>query len=135
VKYPNLYFYAANIAAPKTRPHAPWSDVDTVHLDIDMGRGKWDLRVKHRLARIDGYGNGHILKTKGTEFANKVLPTGTPIVLETVKDTTEKWGRYLAEIWMIESDGSITNFNDMLVQKNLALYWNGQGPHPTGEIV
>jgi len=43
------------------------------------------------------------------------------VIIQTIKDRKEKYGRYLAEIW-IEDKGKYINVNDLLVEKKLAKY-------------
>jgi micrococcal nuclease len=110
-----------------------WTDGDTVRVDIDYGMDKWHKNVKLRLARIDAYAAKSELGKAATAFCTRCLPLGTRFTLVTVQDKTEKWGRYLAEVFIDNPDGTMTNLNDQLVLAGLAKYWDGQGPHPTGE--
>jgi micrococcal nuclease len=43
-------------------------------------------------------------------------------LIQTIKDRKEKFGRYLAEIWLEADDGSRVNINDLLVQQGHAIY-------------
>jgi endonuclease YncB( thermonuclease family) len=43
-------------------------------------------------------------------------------MLQTIKDKREKYGRYLAEIWLIGEDGTAINLNDLIVEKGYAVY-------------
>ncbi|HEY6434965.1 MAG TPA: thermonuclease family protein, partial [Ignavibacteriaceae bacterium] len=40
----------------------------------------------------------------------------------TFKNRREKYGRYLAEIWLEEKKGKFTNINDLLVTEGFAKY-------------
>lgn len=50
-----------------------------------------------------------------------------PLVVQTIKDKKEKYGRYLAILWVGDSEKSV---NQLLVEGGLAVPWNGKGPHP-----
>lgn len=134
IQPPDLYWYRARVARP-------WKDADSVYLDIDQGRKIWQLDQKHRLARIDGFGGNSPKKAEGVEFCNVMLPVGKLIYVRTVPNTAgvekqEKWGRWLAELYIqVDDIGPLLSFQDILVKQGLALYWDGQGPHPTGEVV
>lgn len=96
-------------------------DGDTITVRIDLG-----LRVfteqKLRLARINAW------EVRGTErpaglvardwLRTKIL--GKEVIIETKKDRTGKYGRYIAEVEML--DGG--NVNDMLVSHGHAAYHN-----------
>ena len=47
---------------------------------------------------------------------------GKKVLIQTIKDRKEKFGRYLAEIWLEADDGSRVNINDLLVQQGHAIY-------------
>jgi endonuclease YncB( thermonuclease family) len=126
---PNLYWYMGEIAKD-------WSDGDTVTIHIDLGFGHYWNKVKFRLARIDAFGKTHPKNAEVLELLGTVLPVGKRFYFRSVKDKTEKWGRYLAEVYIqVDDVGPLINMNDILVKQGLALYWEGQGEHPTGEIV
>jgi endonuclease YncB( thermonuclease family) len=73
-------------------------DGDTVSLNIDLGFGVWAHKVKVRLSGIDA----PEIKEEGGGAARRYLVerlTGQVIVAETTKDRTDKYGRYLAELY------------------------------------
>lgn len=131
---PDLYWYLCTVAKP-------WTDGDTVTVHFDFGMNLKQEKIKMRLARIDAFGRlstgkDHPKKAEAVQFCNMMLPEGKQFYLRTIKDKTEKWGRYLAEVYIqVDDVGPLINFNDILVKQGLALYWEGQGEHPTGEIV
>lgn len=47
---------------------------------------------------------------------------GKEITIETIKDKKEKYGRYLAEVWLEEKPGKFTNINDLIVKEGFAKY-------------
>jgi endonuclease YncB( thermonuclease family) len=131
---PDLYWYRCEVAKA-------WTDGDTIRVHFDHGRKLINEDVKLRLARIDAFGNTHPKKAQAVELCNTVLPIGKKFYLRTVPNTKgvekeEKWGRWLVEVFIqVDDTGPLMNFNDILVKQGLALYWEGDGPHPTGEIV
>lgn len=126
---PELYWYKATVARD-------WSDGDSVTVDVDFGMDMNRKKIKLRLARIDAFGNKHPKKQEAIELLKAIMPLGREFYLKTIKDKTEKWGRYLAEVFIQADDlPGLMNLNDILVKQGLALYWDGQGEHPTGETV
>jgi micrococcal nuclease len=73
-------------------------DGDTVHLEIDLGLESF-RRIKCRLAGI----NAPEMSTPGGPPAKarlqELLGTGQALVVHTYKDHTEKYGRYLVDIY------------------------------------
>jgi len=43
------------------------------------------------------------------------------VIIQTIKDRKEKYGRYLAEVWL-EENRKFINVNDLMVEKKLAVY-------------
>lgn len=99
-------------------------DGDTCTLNIDLGLHIWIYGENVRLARINAK------EVRGEErpdglLARDFLSTlilNKEIYIETIKDTTEKYGRYLVEIILIKEDGTELNVNDYLVENNYAEY-------------
>lgn len=92
-------------------------DADTVDLVVDLG---FDLNI---LMRCRLYGiNAWELKTDSgkvaKEFLAKLLPLGSKVTVQTTRDKKEKYGRYLATIFLLESG---TNVNDLLVEMGHAV--------------
>lgn len=92
-------------------------DGDTCTVDIDLGFGVW---LKNQKLRFYGINTPELRGTdkeageKAREFV-KTLILGKEIVLETQKDKNEKYGRWLATIWL---DG--TNINKKLIEEGYA---------------
>jgi micrococcal nuclease len=115
-------------------------DGDTIEIDIDLGLSAWVHNEKIRLYGIDtpevyGVKKGSAEWERGTrasEFVKKYLIENDPVIIETIKDKKEKYGRYLALIYIkidqsvltgltdIRSIGEFYCLNDMLIAKGLA---------------
>jgi micrococcal nuclease len=110
-----LYYYRARVVAVH--------DGVTCTVDIDLGLMMWKHGETIRLARINAPELTGISAKKGAKSRDhlKALIEGKEIVLATIRDKREKYGRYLGEIWLI-SDGVYTNINDTLVTAGHAEY-------------
>jgi len=115
-------------------------DGDTVEIDIDLGLSAWVHNEKIRLYGIDtpevyGVKKGSVEWERGnlaSEFVKKYLAENNQVIIETIKDKKEKYGRYLALIYIkidqsiltgltdIRSIGDFYCLNDMLIAKGLA---------------
>ena len=98
-------------------------DGDTLDVEIDLG---FSIKVKQRL-RLSRINTPELrssdpdLKAKALlakNFLNDSLVDKSNICLYTIK--TEKYGRYLAEVYLKEVDGSLTSINDLLLDNGLA---------------
>lgn len=98
-------------------------DGDTCTVDIDLGF-KIHFTEVVRLMGINAP------ELRGSErpaglvsrdrLREKVLKQ--PIYIETVKDSKEKYGRYLGTLFLQLPDGSFENINEWLVAQGLAVY-------------
>lgn len=106
----NLYTYRANVTSVY--------DGDTLTVDIDLGFSIIMKQQTVRLARINApelRGSTAELGIKSRDaLRDKVL--GKSIVLKTIKDSREKYGRWLGEVWV---DGVC--INDWLLETGLAV--------------
>lgn len=110
-----LYHYRAQVVSVY--------DGDTVRADIDLGLSIFVRDEPLRLSRINAP------EIRGSERPAGLLARdylarriqGREVLLQTEKDNKEKYGRYLAEIWLPE-DGGYVNINDELVARGLAEY-------------
>lgn len=94
-------------------------DGDTVKLEIDVGLSTFRV-VKVRLARV----NTPELHHEGGQAAKRrtgELLAAAPLQVTTIKDKTEKYGRYLAEI--INADG--VNIADQLIEEGHGWPYSG----------
>ncbi|NPV12534.1 MAG: nuclease [Ignavibacteria bacterium] len=98
-------------------------DGDTINVNIDLGLSTWINNEKLRLARINApeiKGKERAKGLKSRDFLRDLL-INKKVIIQTIKDRKEKYGRYLAEIWL-EENGKFINVNDLMVQKKLAVY-------------
>ena len=115
-------------------------DGDTIEIDIDLGLSAWVHNEKIRLYGIDtpevyGVKKGSPeweLGNKSSEFVKQNLKENSQVIIETIKDKKEKYGRYLALIYIqidqrvitgltdIRSIGDYYCLNDILIAKGLA---------------
>ena len=104
-------------------------DGDTFTADIDLGFG---VILKKQKIRLYGLNTPEIVGEqraeglKATAYVKEYLTPGSQHLIETFKDKTEKYGRYLARVY-IESDNGDFCLNDMLVFKKLAKPYFGEG--------
>jgi micrococcal nuclease len=92
-------------------------DGDTCTVDIDIGFGIWMKDQKLRFYGINTpelHGNDKEAGIKSRDYVASLI-LGKEIIIETQKDKAEKYGRWLATIWL---DG--TNINKKLVQEGYA---------------
>jgi micrococcal nuclease len=112
----DLYHYRARVRSVY--------DGDTCTLDIDLGLGIWVQGEKVRLYRIDApevRGSEREAGLQSRDFLRETID-GRDVLIETIKDTKGKYGRYLAEIWLEQPDGSYANVNDRMVSAGHAEY-------------
>lgn len=91
-------------------------DGDTIKLDVDVGF-KMTFRDNFRLLRIDA---PEVRRKECCEWLKKEVPIGSTVSIATHKPG--KYGRWLCEIFYVDSDGDSRNLNDMLVKHGFAVY-------------
>ena len=104
-------------------------DGDTVWLDVDLG-----FNVQVRLEfRLEGLNTPEIVGpqkvaglTAKAELA-RLLGLGPLRIVSTKK---EKYGRYLATLYVTPTGGSEINVNEALLSQGFAKPYNGEGPKP-----
>lgn len=105
-------------------------DGDTLDVNIDLG---FDIWVKNRI-RLYGvntpetHTSNELEKVQGLkskEFVQTWVSSYSNVVIKTIKDKHEKYGRLLAYVW---EDGSESNMlNDLLIKNGLAQpYFGGK---------
>ena len=95
-------------------------DGDTCDFLVDLGFSIWAIQ-RVRLLGIDAPETKGIEREKGIktkDYVRVVLKDAKEIVIETVKDKKEKYGRYLATVYI---DGK--NLNKELLERGLARKW------------
>jgi len=121
-----LYVYKAKVVSVY--------DGDTCTVDIDLGLHTWIREEKIRLARINAP------EIRGEEREQGILSRdylralilNRDIILNTIKDEKEKYGRYLGEIWVKDNNDVYINVNDKMVAEGHADYHDYS---PSGEAV
>ena len=114
-----MYTYIANVIRVV--------DGDTVIVDIDLG---FDMWVRNQSIRLEGIDTPEVRtkdlreKLAGNLAKQRVeeLIGGKQIILKTVKDKTEKFGRMLGIL--LTNEG--LNINDLLILERLAVKYDGQ---------
>ena len=107
-------------------------DGDTVDADIDLG---FDIHQKTRF-RLYGINAPEVHSKdaaekaaglKAKDYLTKLIG-GKRVVIETIKDETEKYGRYLAKIQIANKEAnSFLNVNDDMVKAGYAKpYFGGK---------
>ena len=96
-------------------------DGDTITVSVDLGFHISQI-MSVRLAKINApeiRGNSKELGQNSLVFLQKTLIIGQQITLRTYKDGREKYGRYLAEVFIDDNPISV---NDQMVQAGYAIY-------------
>ena len=112
----NLYHYRAVVQSVY--------DGDTCTVELDLGLSTWVRGENLRLSRINApevRGEEREAGLRSRDFLRGLLE-GKPIMVQTIKDRKEKYGRYLAEIWLLDENGEWINVNDLMVQEGYAQY-------------
>ncbi|MFZ5987201.1 MAG: thermonuclease family protein [Bacillota bacterium] len=105
----NLYIYKARVKRI--------IDGDTIIADIDLGFNVWIKDVRVRLARIEAPNKKNGLEQwerSKKALADKLLME-EEIIIKTIKDKEDKYGRMLGEIWLDKE-----NINSWMVEKGYA---------------
>lgn len=116
--------------AAKVKRH---KDGDSLVLDVDLGLNQWWHDFDIRLFGIAAAPNSSAKGKQASTWLADLLPAGSTVYLRTIKDSQEKFGRYLALLYLTEEDmlvGGIS-VNDMLIDAGYAVPWDGRGPQPT----
>lgn len=105
----SLYHYRARVTAVH--------DGDTCTVDIDLGMTLWKRSETVRLARINAPELSGASAKRGAQSRDhlKSLIEGKDIILATIRDKREKYGRYLGEIWLKRGRKQV-NVNDAMVE-------------------
>ena len=96
-------------------------DGDTLRANVSLGFHAWTMNVQLRLLGINAPEMVGADKASGILSRDRLraLVADKDVVIETVKDTTEKYGRYLARVF-VKIDGTWTCVNDVMINEGLA---------------
>jgi len=100
-------------------------DGDTIDVLVDLGMGV-HRKERLRFSRINAWETRGEHKEKGKLAKARVLeliPVGKRILIKTEKDKRGKYGRYLAEIIVLDGELS-KNLNDILLNEGHAVLYN-----------
>lgn len=99
-------------------------DGDTVTLDIDVGFDVWIKNQRVRLLYINAPEIRGEERPEGLISKQRLLeliPIGSDVIIKTKRDRKGKYGRYLVEIFPLDSEISC---NEILLNENLAKPYN-----------
>jgi len=114
----NLYHYNAHVTAVY--------DGDTITVDIDLGLGVWLKKQKIRLYGINTpelRGGTPETKAKGREARDwlRTIILDRDIILQTHKDKTGKYGRWLGTIYFNTESTPCWDLNAQLILNGMAV--------------
>lgn len=97
-------------------------DGDTITLEVDLGFS-FKFTNSYRLLRINCPELRGETRVAGLQSRDRLreLVLGKNVIVRTKKDSTEKYGRYLADIDLLIGS-QVVNINDLLVTEGLAVY-------------
>ena len=101
-------------------------DGDTIAVDVDAGFDLWIHGMKLRLYGINAPELATPEGKKAQAALVAIIPVGSAVVIETIKDKTEKYGRMLAKI----STPAVPDVNAKMVALGQAKAYFGVGPKP-----
>lgn len=98
-------------------------DGDTVYGDVDLGFNIGSKKMEFRLAGINTPETKGDTRTAGLTSKKYVEDTilNKDVVILTKKDSKEKYGRYLAEIFYLDATNNYVSLNKELIAKGLAV--------------
>lgn len=99
-------------------------DGDTCTVEIDLGLHTWVKDESIRLHRINApevKGEERNAGLVSRDFLRNLI-LNKEIILKTIKDKKEKYGRYLGEIWLQDESGKMICINDLMVSSGNAIY-------------
>ena len=112
-----------------------WVDGDTVILRVDLGQ-KTSVEGSYRLNRLNAAETHNQPGTEGETVqglsvkaqVEVACPVGTAIWLQTSK--ADRYGRYLAEMFVPDGKKGWKNLNDWMLTTGLAKGYDGTGVKP-----
>ena len=100
-------------------------DGDTIDVMVDLGMGV-HRKERLRFSRINAWETRGEHKEKGKLAKARVaelIPVGDKVLIKTQKDKKGKYGRYIAEIFILDGVMSV-NLNDLLLNEGHAVLYN-----------
>lgn len=98
-------------------------DGDTIRADISLGLDLTAENKRIRLARINTpelKGRRRRAGKAARDFVRERID-GADIILQTIRDSQGRYGRYLAEVWYWDPDSRMyVNLNDELLDRGIA---------------
>ena len=90
-------------------------DGDTLHLNIDLG---FNINYNKQIIRLARINAPELSTTEGLNIKNIItdLLCNKQVTIKTIKDTKDKYGRYLAEVYLDD-----LNINDYLLTNEYAV--------------
>lgn len=82
-------------------------DGDTIRADISLGFDTWVMKAQLRLLGINApeiRGPDPVAAMAARDRLQEILKDADDVVVETVKDATEKYGRYLARVFVLKNE-------------------------------
>lgn len=95
----NLYFYKSKVVSVY--------DGDTLRADIDLGLDVWMHNQSVRLYGLDApemKGTTKVAGLAARDYLTSLL-ADRPVVIESVKDDREKYGRLVGKVWVLGNGG------------------------------
>jgi micrococcal nuclease len=102
-------------------------DGDTLDLSVDLGFGVFKMD-RFRLNRINTpeiHGSDSARGKQASSRVAALAPVGSTVMIRTIKDSQEKYGKYLAEVFIEQKSAPLMNLNDALVAEGLAVAYDG----------
>lgn len=96
-------------------------DGDTVDLRLDLGLDI-SLNLRVRLSGIDAPERGKPGGSEATAWLSEKLKPRVDVLVKTEKDRREKYGRYLATIYLL---GDVTHINEQMIEAGHAKPYDG----------
>lgn len=96
-------------------------DADTLRVSIDLGLGVWKVNESIRLYGVDAPELTTDEGKRARDYVASVLPSKTKVVITTIKDAREKYGRYLAKVTLPDESDLAQN----LIQMGFAVSYLG----------
>lgn len=107
----------------RVRVPAAAYDGDTIRLDIDLGFGVWISNQPFRLHGIDAFELGDPGGKEARTALHKLAPAHADLLAITYKDSKEKYGRYLADLY--DPFDLVTSINQKLIDAGHAVPYSG----------